>query len=109
MLTKRLSDTLGDLETAEREAVEAARPVELDQTRQGRLSRMDAMQAQSMASASLQRLRQQLAATRRALRRVDQNDFGEYQDCGEPIPSGRLLANPAVTRCLRCAESAETG
>ena len=46
---KRIQMMLRELGSLAASSQEAARPVELDQTRLGRLSRMDAMQGQAMA------------------------------------------------------------
>ncbi|MFP4080082.1 MAG: TraR/DksA family transcriptional regulator [Ectothiorhodospira sp.] len=81
--------------------------VELDQTRTGRLSRMDALQGQAMARASEARAAQQIRRIQAALRRMDEGGYGECVDCGEPIARGRLEANPAVALCIGCAEKAE--
>lgn len=83
---------------------EATRPVELDQTRQGRLSRMDAMQAQQMAQAVARRREQRLHRVEGALRRIEAGDFGYCFRCGEPIAARRLDADPTITRCMDCME-----
>lgn len=82
--------------------------VELDQSRQGRLSRMDALQGQAMAQASQARARQQLRRIDAALSRCERGEFGECQDCGEDIPSRRLEVDPAATLCVGCAERRES-
>lgn len=88
---------------------EAAATVELDQTRQGRLSRMDALQAQAMSVEAKRRREERLRAVVAALARLDNNDFGWCLDCGEPIDPRRLEHDPAVSRCIECAERAERG
>lgn len=79
--------------------------VELDQTRTGRLSRMDAMQAQAMAKAGGQRARERLLRIDAALKRMDSGEYGECRDCGEWIPFGRLNADPCALFCVDCAET----
>lgn len=101
-----------EMERAELEGTAGTRrsgsdTVELDQTRTGRLSRMDALQGQAMARASEARAAQQIRRIHAALRRIEAGEYGECLDCGEPIARGRLQANPAVARCIRCAEKAE--
>lgn len=92
----------------EREAVsrEAAATVELDQTRVGRLSRMDALQQQAMASAAEVRRRAELRRLDAALARIDAGDFGVCEQCDEPIARRRLEVDPGATRCIACAEQA---
>lgn len=87
---------------------EACAPVELDQTRQGRLSRMDAMQQQAMAQANLSNSRLRLAAIEAALRRIDDGSYGECRECGEPISVARLDARPEARLCIGCESAAET-
>ena len=81
--------------------------VELDQSRVGRLSRMDAMQAQAMAKASGERRRATLRATAAALKRIDDGTYGLCIDCEEPIHEKRLEVDPTVLRCVECASQAE--
>lgn len=76
--------------------------VQLDQTRVGRLSRMDAMQAQQMALATERRNRQRLKAARNALQRLQGGDYGECMECGEDINPKRLAFDPTVALCIRC-------
>ena len=59
-LRGRLLQMQEELRVSLRERSAAAAPVELDQTTQGRLSRMDAMQGQAMAQAAVRRAEQQL-------------------------------------------------
>ncbi len=92
---------------AETTGAEAEEPVELDQTRQGRLSRMDAMQAQAMSKATGEQRRLLLVEIERALQRIEDGSFGECFECGEPIAPGRLEANPTATLCIGCAEALE--
>jgi DnaK suppressor protein len=84
-------------------AAASERPVELDQTSVGRLSRMDAMQMQQMALASARRRNDQLARIDAALRRLENGEFGICVACGDPIDPRRLDAEPTAIRCLECA------
>lgn len=78
-------------------------PVELDQTRMGRLSRMDAMQGQEMAKAQNARRTQELQRLEAALRRLEDDTYGLCLRCGEEIAEGRLRADPATPLCIDCA------
>jgi len=86
---------------------QAEQTVELDQTRVGRLSRMDAMQAQAMSKETGRRRRQKLIQIEAALRRIDENDYGICQECGEDIATARLEADPTVLLCIECASARE--
>lgn len=82
-------------------------PVELDQSRVGRLSRMDALQMQAMAREEQRRRDISSLQVRAALDRIDQEDYGYCIVCDEPIARKRLEVDPAVPTCIRCARSAE--
>jgi DnaK suppressor protein len=93
-----------ELLALEESSAAAGRPVELDQTRVGRLSRMDAMQGQQMAQEAARRRQQRLRAIAGALRRIDSGDFGHCTVCGEEIDRRRLDFDPTNARCVECAE-----
>lgn len=88
---------------------EMGRTVDLDQTRTGRLSRMDAMAAQAMARAGERRARIELQRIDAALARLAAGTYGDCAACGEPIEPARLDASPATPFCLGCAEARERG
>ena len=102
---ERLDKEAADIRAAEKETVEDRAPVELDQQSVGRLSRMDAMQQQAMAEAQSRRRAGRLLAIESALRRLDSDDFGWCEECGEDIPQGRLELDPCVLRCVGCASA----
>ncbi len=81
--------------------------VELDQARVGRLSRMDALQAQAMSQEVRRRRERELLAVAAALTRLERGEFGHCLECDEIIGDGRLRHNPAVSLCIRCASAAE--
>jgi len=95
----RLRAELQALEEASRGSGET---VELDQARVGRLSRMDAMQAQEMALETGRRRKQQLQKIEGALRRIETGDYGYCFICGEEIDERRLAVDPTVSRCMEC-------
>ena len=86
---------------------QAEEVVELDQTRVGRLSRMDAMQAQAMSLETGRRRRMHILAINSALARIENGDYGDCYDCGEIINPRRLEADPATRLCIDCAEAQE--
>jgi DnaK suppressor protein len=103
-LRQRLLDLKVELLTMADASREDTQPVELDQARVGRLSRMDAMQAQEMAQATARRREQRLAQVEGALRRMESGDFGICFACGEEIDPRRLALDPTATRCIGCME-----
>ena len=84
-------------------ATESAAPVRLDQQVQGRLSRMDAMQGQAMAQATIERRRIEIAQIDAAFKRMEKDEFGYCVECGEDIAPKRLALSPAIARCVECA------
>ena len=88
---------------AAEQGAEAAQPVELDQQRIGRLSRMDALQGQEMARAAERRRGLELRKIDAALARIDAGDYGWCVRCGEEIAAARLRLDPAVPVCIDCA------
>jgi DnaK suppressor protein len=86
---------------------ESAAVVELDQAKVGRLSRMDAMQAQAMAQASGVRREEMLRRIEAALKRIDNDDYGFCKECDEPINPKRLEFDPTVVLCIDCASKLE--
>jgi len=92
-----------------RQGEESARTVELDQSRVGRLSRMDALQGQAI---SRQAGRRRLQLQRRidlALARLEHGDYGDCLECGRGIGAGRLGIDPASELCIECAAQLEGG
>jgi len=103
LLMKQKLELLNASETAQ----QAEEVVELDQARLGRLSRMDAMQAQAMSRETGRRRRQYLVEIDFALKRIEDGEYGDCFDCGELINPARLATNPAVRRCIACAQARE--
>ncbi len=69
----------------------------------GRLTRMEALQASAMSAATRARQKKRLRQVERALKRLEEGDYGTCYTCGEPIPSGRLEYMPETRVCVSCA------
>ena len=106
---KIILQQIAELKESSEASRESRQAIELDQTRQGRLSRMDAMQGQQMANATEVRRRQRIARLEAALRRIENDDFGDCLECGEPIAAARLESDSAATLCVACATERECG
>ncbi|MBO6783564.1 MAG: TraR/DksA family transcriptional regulator [Alphaproteobacteria bacterium] len=65
---------------------------------------MDALQVQAMAQAEEGRRQHRLRLIEAALRRIDEGDYGYCVACGDDIPPKRLVFDPAVPRCVDCAD-----
>ena len=107
-----LQEILSDLETLRADLLVliadetgATKTVELDQSTQGRLSRMDAIQAQKMAQAQRRRAEQRLERIQSVLeiRDDDPSAFGCCRICEESIGFRRLKAQPDALFCVECA------
>lgn len=83
---------------------DAANIVELDQTRVGRLSRMDAMQAQAMSQEAKRRREIEAGRIKQALARIETEDFGYCIKCDEEIGVERLKLDPSNPFCINCAK-----
>ncbi|MBL4602123.1 MAG: TraR/DksA C4-type zinc finger protein [Emcibacteraceae bacterium] len=91
-LTELISSTKGNSAT-----------VTLDQTSVGRLSRMDAIQGQAMAEEIKRRRDNELLRIEAALIRIKEDDFGYCLTCGDDIDEKRLVLDPSISLCSKCA------
>lgn len=96
-----------ELNQTQQSGADAAATVELDQTRMGRLSRMDAMQAQAMSVETRRRRQIRLKKIEVALTRLENDDFGLCRECDERIASKRIEHDPSATLCIGCASKLE--
>lgn len=102
-LHQELTRQLRRLERSMKLTDEAARPVELDQTAVGRLSRMDSLQNQGLTKSLQERERIKLARLKEALARVEAGTYGVCPECGADIPFGRLSVFPEAPSCAACS------
>ncbi len=77
--------------------------VDLDQSKVGRLSRMDALQKQAMSQEVNRRREVELTRINAALQRIEEDEFGFCITCGEEIERERLELNPSLPQCSKCA------
>lgn len=103
-IKQKLLHLRSELQELEETSKKTSAPVELDQAKVGRISRMDAMQAQQMALETARRRQQQLLKIEGALRRIDSGEYGDCFVCGEKIDVRRLSADLTSTRCMDCVE-----
>lgn len=88
-----------------RSSTSDSQPVELDQSRVGRLSRMDALQGQAMAQETERRRKNELQRIESALARVRDGEYGYCVSCGDEISKKRLELDPSVPLCIDCASN----
>jgi DnaK suppressor protein len=106
-LREKLLRLREEMEQTSRTSDELSDVVELDQARVGRLSRMDAMQAQAMSQAAGRRRQAMLVKIAAALLRMDKEEYGLCKTCEEAINPKRLEYDPTAVMCVSCAESIE--
>jgi DnaK suppressor protein len=96
-----LQARLGEVQQGLAASSDDAKPVGLDLAI-GRLTRVDALQQQHMATARRNRLRTQLAQVQQALAKLNAGTYGECVRCEEPIGFARLQVRPETPFCVRC-------
>ena len=94
-----------ELRQIEQTGNDAAQVVELDQSRVGRVSRMDAMQAQAMSLEAKRRRMLQVQRVDSALQRIEKETYGLCIKCHEEIVQGRLEFDPTTLVCIDCARA----
>ena len=104
----RLLEMKTELERLAHEHEHDSDIVELDQTTQGRLSRMDALQGQAMAQEVARRREVEIRRIEAALERIEDDEYGYCVTCGEEIARKRLELDPATPNCIDCARGEET-
>jgi len=95
------------LEGTLRTTSELAQTVELDQTAVGRISRVDALQQQAMASEQRKRNQLRLRQVAVALQTFEDDAYGDCKKCGESIGYRRLQALPESPCCVPCMSELE--
>lgn len=83
---------------------DSLKPVEVDQTTTGRLSRMDALQSQAMDIEIERRRQRELQRIDAALQRINEGTYGDCVACGEEIAAKRLENDPTTPVCINCAQ-----
>lgn len=101
--TKTLLSRKAELQAIMKASAEDEKPVELDQSRVGRLSRMDALQGQALAQETVRRRKNELSRIDAALTRVDAGNYGYCVNCDEEISVKRLAVDPSTPLCIDCA------
>ena len=104
---KKILEQMESLANQDLQAQSGTDAVELDQTRVGRLSRMDALQIQQMNLATTRRRGEQIGMLNRALERLDDGTYGECFECGEAINPKRLEVDLTAQYCISCAQARE--
>ena len=102
-LTGALDRALRTLERSMRTTEEALRPVQLDQTAVGRLSRIDSLQNQGLTRNLQEREQAKLGQVITAFQRMEAGAYGICTECGGAIPFERLDVFPETPTCAACS------
>ena len=105
LLKQKLKQMRLELIDLEKALKTSSATVVLDQNSVGRLSRMDAMQAQQMALEAERRRKINMIQVDLALKRIDSDDYGYCIICDEDIILGRLQIDPTASKCVKCCEA----
>jgi DnaK suppressor protein len=103
MLRERLKKRLIELEMLSESSQSSRNAVDLDQSRVGRLSRIDALQMQAMEQAAEARRGLERQRIHQAFTLIERGDYGYCVNCGEPIAVKRLKFDPSLITCVTCA------
>ena len=105
-IKQKLTTLREDLTSLLSNSLESSKPVGLDQPI-GRLSRMDALQQQSMTQASRRAAEIRINKIDNAMNRINNDNYGYCLECEEGIGYARLQANPEAPFCLDCQSGKE--
>jgi len=96
-----------ELMSSQQKAQSSTQTVELDQSSVGRVSRVDALQSQSMAVETTRLRQQQIRKISTALALIESGDYGYCSICDDEIDPRRLEIDPASIMCVPCASKQE--
>ena len=85
----------------------ATETLALDQSSVGRVSRIDAIQSQSMTIETTRLRQQQLRQITTAIAMIESGDHGFCTECHAEIDVKRLSIDPAAMQCVPCASRLE--
>jgi DnaK suppressor protein len=102
-LRAELERQLKKLQRSMRTTTRAMKPVQLDQTAVGRLSRIDNLQTQGLTAGLQAREQARLGQILEALKRLERGAYGTCVVCGEPVAFERLMVFPEAPNCAACA------
>lgn len=102
-LTSLLDGALRKLERSMRSTEEALRPVALDQSAVGRLSRIDSLQNQGLTRNLQEREQAKLGQVITAFQRLEAGTYGLCTECNGEISYERLEVFPETPTCTGCS------
>ncbi len=102
-IRKKINEEILKTESSIIEYKEMTKPVAPD-VAIGRISRMDAINNNSVTAAALRQAEEKLEKLNFVLSKLDTNDFGICLKCKQAIPLGRILIRPESVYCIKCAK-----
>jgi DnaK suppressor protein len=102
-IAQALEDKGAELAQVSANSRSSREAVTLDQSKVGRVSRMDALQEQAMDNAIENRRRSAILRLDAALNRLKEGSYAYCLTRGHDIAQERLQIDPAATLCLSCA------
>jgi DnaK suppressor protein len=104
-LTAELERVVTKLERSMRTTEEAMRPIQLDQSAVGRLSRIDSLQNQGLTRNLQEREQAKLGQVLAAFQRLEEGTYGTCVECGQAIAYERLQVFPETPTCTACSST----
>ncbi|MCO4795225.1 MAG: TraR/DksA C4-type zinc finger protein [Bacteriovoracaceae bacterium] len=101
-----INDTILRLNDEIKKLEETSKPISPDNAI-GRLSRMEAIGEKSVNEAALRNAKLRVTKLNQALKRVNDDEYGECLECEEEISEKRLKTIPESTLCIKCASRIE--
>lgn len=101
-LTLELDRSLRKLAQSMRTTEDMLRPVKLDQSAMGRLSRIDLLQSQGLTRNLQEREQAKLGQVTTAFQRIEDGSYGICTECGGEIRFERLQIFPETPTCSAC-------
>lgn len=98
LILEKIKETKAEIEHLE----ELTKPIKPDNA-YGRLSRMDAINNKTINDAALREQKSRLQKLERAMKKIEEGNYGVCIKCGDDIPLGRLKFMPWTARCVKCA------
>ena len=102
LLKEKILENIEKFEAQIKKLEEATQPISPENSL-GRVSRMDAINNKGVAQASLHSAQKRLVKLKISLEKIEDPDFGNCANCGNPIQSCRLMFMPESANCVRCA------
>jgi DnaK suppressor protein len=101
-LRAELERQLSKLTRSMRTTTRAMKPIPLDQSSVGRLSRIDNLQTQGLTRGLQEREQAKLGQITEAMKRLEAGTYGRCVVCDEAIAFERLLIFPEAPNCAGC-------